>query len=92
MTFIVMLHHVRESVCHKSFQLCLTLCDPINHNLPAFSAHEILQIRILRYVAMPSSRGSSWPRDGTHNSYLSCISRFYTTGLQVAPSGKEPVC
>ena len=28
---------------------------------------------------MPSSRGSSWPRDWTHVSYVSCIGRFFTT-------------
>ena len=59
MTFIVMLHQVRESVHHKSFQLCLTPCDPMDHKLPALSAHEILQARILKCVPMPSSRGSS---------------------------------
>ena len=35
----------------------------------------ILQARILKWVAMPSSRGSSWPRDRTHLSYVSCIGR-----------------
>ena len=35
----------------------------------------ILQARILEWVAMPSSRGSSQPRDGTRVSYFSCIGR-----------------
>ena len=35
----------------------------------------ILQARILEWIAMPSSRGSSWPRDGTHVSCVSCIGR-----------------
>ena len=35
----------------------------------------ILQARILEWVAMPSSRGSSRPRDQTHMSYISCIGR-----------------
>ena len=30
----------------------------------------------LEWVAMPSSRGSSWPRDRTHVSYVSCIGRW----------------
>ena len=37
------------------------------------SVYGILQARILEWVAMPSSRGSSQPTDGTHNSFLSCI-------------------
>ena len=36
----------------------------------------ILQARILEWVAMPYSRGSSWPRDQTHVSYISCIGRW----------------
>ena len=42
---------------------------------PCSSVHEILQARILERVAMPSSRGSSRPRDWTHTSYISCIGR-----------------
>ena len=36
----------------------------------------ILQARILEWVAMPSYRGSSWPRDWIHISYVSCIGRW----------------
>ena len=36
----------------------------------------ILQAKILEWIAMPSSRGSSWPRDLTHGSYVSCIGRW----------------
>ena len=44
----------------------------------ASSVHGILQARILEWVAMPSSRGSSWPRDRTHIYCCSCIaSRFF---------------
>ena len=40
----------------------------------------ILQARILEWVDMPSSRGSFWPRNWTHISYVSCIGRlFFTT-------------
>ena len=42
---------------------------------PGSSVHGILQVRILEWVAMPSSRGSSQPRDGTHVSYISCTGR-----------------
>ena len=38
---------------------CMTLCDPMDYSLPGSSIHRILQARILEWVAMPSSRGSS---------------------------------
>ena len=40
-------------------QSCLTLWDPMDCNLRGSSVHGILQARILEWVAMPSSRGSS---------------------------------
>ena len=43
----------------KLLQLCLTLCNPMDHSLPGSSIHGILQARILEWVAMCSSRGSS---------------------------------
>ena len=54
-------------------QSCLTLCNPMDCSLHGFSAHGILQARILEWVAMPSSRGSSQLRDQTRVSYVSCI-------------------
>ena len=44
-------------------QSCQTLCDPMDCSLPASSVHGILQAKILEWVAMPFSRGSSSPRD-----------------------------
>ena len=49
-------------VCFMA-QSCLTLCDPMDCSPPGFSVHGILQARILEGVAMPSTRGSSQPRD-----------------------------
>ena len=49
----------------KLLQLCLTLCDAMDCSSPDSSVHGILQARILEWVAMPSSRGSSQPRDQT---------------------------
>ena len=48
-------------------QSCLTLCDPMDYSLPDSSVHGILQAicRLLEWVAMPFSRGSSQPRDWT---------------------------
>ena len=57
--------------------MCLTLCDPVDCSLPAFSVHGILQARILEWVAIPFPRGSSRSRDWT---WVSCIAgRFFTT-------------
>ena len=57
-------------------QSCLTLCDPTDCTSPGSSVHGILQTRILEWVAISFSRGSSWPRDGT---WVSCIAgRFFT--------------
>ena len=50
----------------KLLQLCSTLCDPMDYSAPGSSVHGILHTRILEWVAMPSSRGSSQPRDRTH--------------------------
>ena len=40
-------------------QLCLTLGKPVDYSLPHSSVHGILQARILEWVAVPFSRGSS---------------------------------
>ena len=47
-------------------QSCPTPCDPIACSLPGSSTHEIFQARILEWVAISFSRGSSQPRDRTH--------------------------
>ena len=79
--------------CAKSLQSYPTLfslvrlCNPMDFSPPGFSVHGILQARILESVAMPSSRGSSWPRDQT------CVSCGYCTAgkfFTAEPSGKPP--
>ena len=57
-------------------QSCLTLCDSMDCSPPSSSIHGILQARILKQIALFSSRGSSQPRDQTHVSCTSCISRW----------------
>ena len=47
-------------------------CDPMDCSPPDSSVHGTLQARILEWVSMPSSRGSSRPRGGTHTSSVSC--------------------
>ena len=56
-------------------QLCPTLCDPRDYSPPGSSVHGISQERILEWVAISYSRGSSWPRDRTHISCIFCIGR-----------------
>ena len=51
---------VKKSEKVKVSQSCLTLCDPMD-----YTVHEILQARILEWVAFPCSRGSSQLRDQT---------------------------
>ena len=57
-------------------QSCPTLCNPLDCSPPSSSVHGILQARILEWVAIPFSRGSSWPRNGTQVSHIA--GRFFT--------------
>ena len=50
-------------------QLCLTLCDPMDCSPPDSSIHGIFQARVLEWVVISSSRGSSW---------LTSAGRFFT--------------
>ena len=52
-----------------------TVCEPMAHSLPGSSVHGILQVRIVEWVAIFFSRGSSQPRDQTSVSGNSCIGR-----------------
>ena len=71
----------------KLLQSCPTLCDPMDCSPPGSSAHGVIQARILEWVTKPSSRGSSWPRDQTHFSYVFCIGRqvLYPSRLLGSP-------
>ena len=68
------LTYMQVCVCMraKSPQSCTTLCDPMGYSPPGSSVHGILQARVLEWVAMPSSRGSSQPRNQTS---IFCIGR-----------------
>ena len=50
-------------MCESVTQSHLTLCDPMDCSPPGSSVLGILQARILEWVAIPFSRGSSQPRD-----------------------------
>ena len=62
-------------MCAKSLQSYPTLCDSMDCSPPGSYVDGILQARILGWVAIPSSRGSSQARDGSHVSCVSCIGR-----------------
>ena len=49
--------------CRTHTQLCLTLCNPMDWTLPGSSDHGNLQVRILEWDAISSSKGSSWLRN-----------------------------
>ena len=70
----------RTHACAKLLQSCPTLCNPMDCSPLGSSVHGTLQARILEWVAIPSSRGSSPPRDQTRVSYLPCVGRqVFTT-------------
>ena len=50
----------------KLLQSCPTLCDAMDYSPPGSSVHGFLQARILEWIALPSSRRSSQPKDRTH--------------------------
>ena len=60
-------------------QSCPTLCDPMDCSLPDSSVHGIVQARILEWVAIPFSRGSSWPRDQTYLLFGRWILYYWAT-------------
>ena len=69
----------------KSLQLCPTLCDPMDCSLPGSSVHGILQAGIWEWVALPSSRGSSRPRE---DPCLLHLLHWQVGSLPLVPPGK----
>ena len=71
-------------------QACLTLWDPMDCSPLGSSVHGLLQARIMEWIALSSSRGSSPPRGQTYISCVSCIGRwifFY----QLCHLGSPPI-
>ena len=64
------------------------LCVTMDCNSPGSSVHGILQARILQWVIMPSSRGSSQPRDWTS---VSCVLNWQAGSLPLVPLAKPIV-
>ena len=80
LTFTLLSYSTQHVCMHaKLLHSCPALCIPMDCSPPG-SVHGILQARILEWVAMPSSRGSSQLRDQTRISYVPCIAGgFFTT-------------
>ena len=68
--------NLRQCMKEKVAQLCPTLCDPMDCSLPHSSIHGIFQARVLVWVAISFSRGSSWPGDRTQVSRI--VGRRFT--------------
>ena len=73
-------------MCAKSLQSRLTLCNPEDCSpWMSSSAHGILQARILEWIAIPFSRGSSQLREETP---VSCLQNWEAGSLPLVPPGK----
>ena len=77
--------------CHCCLvaESCLTLRWPMDCSPPGSSAQEILHARILQWVAISYSRGSSRPRGQTLISWVSCIGRLVLD--QLSHQGKPEI-
>ena len=87
-------------ICCLVVKSCPTLCDPMVCNPPGSSVHGISQARILEWVVISFSKGSSWPRDRTCVSCIdTCVLYHWVTraaaaaakSLQSCPSLCDPM-
>ena len=68
--------HYLVSMCMLVAQSCPAVCNPMDYSPSGSSVHGSSHVRILEWVAIPFSRGSSQPRDRTR---ISCIAgRFFS--------------
>ena len=70
----------------QSLQVRPTLCEPMACSPPGSSVHGILQVRVLEWVAVPSSR-ASFPTQGL-NPHRLCLLHWQVGSLPLAPPGK----
>ena len=70
---VYLISHLLLCMHAKLLLLCPTLCKSMDCSLPGSSVHGIPQARIMEWVTVPSSRGSSQPRDRASVSGVSCI-------------------
>ena len=68
--FVVTVLHITKGKESEVAQSCPTLYDPMDCSIPGSSIHGIFQARVLEWVAISFSRGSSQPRDRTWVSHI----------------------
>ena len=71
--------HSPSCVRAESLRLCPALYDLMDCSPPGSSVHGLLQARTLEWVAVPSSRGSSWPDLGITSKFPALVGWFFTT-------------
>ena len=83
--------HIHKMLGTQSLHSCLTLCDAMDCSPPGSSNHGIFLGRILEWVAISSSRGSSQPRDQTQVSHIA--GRLFTIrATQLIPMFEDLSC
>ena len=65
---LTMFVYLKDS--HEKGDVSHSVCDPMDCSLPGFSVHGILQVRIVEWIAISFSRGSSCPRTSHTCAYL----------------------
>ena len=83
----VLLHESESE--NEVAQSCPTFCNPVGCSRPGSSVHGILQARILKWVAISFSRGSSQPKDRTQVSCIAgrCFNLWFFFIVELAPCG-----
>ena len=71
-------------MCVQSLSCARLFCNPMDYSLPGSSVKGIFQAGIFEWIAMPSSRGSSLPRDQT---YISCFLHWQMSSLPLSHLG-----
>ena len=82
---------LHRSSCHQqivALSHAWPFCDPMDGSPPGSSLQGISQARILEQIAISFSRGSSWPKDRTHVSWIG-RSVLYHWATQKAPSANR---
>ena len=74
-----------DACMHAKSLSCVWLCDAMDHSPLGSAVLGILQVWILECVTMPSSRGSSWPRDQT---CMYCLLPWQEASLPLVPPEK----
>ena len=69
----ITLHPLDSLWCLRVWSVLSDSCDSMDCSLPDSSTHGIIPARILEWIDISSSRGSSWPRDQTLGSCGSCV-------------------